>query len=246
MEQNEYIKMEHFEKFYWWHKGKLFMVNELLNKYLLKKKGKLKILEIGCGTGKTLSTLSTWGEVYGIDISKEAVNFCKSKGFKNVELADINEMDIKKYEGKFDLIVTLDVLEHIQDDVETLKRIYKMLKKGGLVLINVPAYKFLWSEHDEALHHKRRYHSLELTQKVKDSGFTIIKKSHFVFTTFFPIALFKFLSNFFKKTADPTDSYIMLPKPVNEILSKILYLEANLIKNISLPLGTTICLIAKK
>lgn len=246
MEQTEYNKMEYFEKFYWWHKGKLFMVNTLIDLFLSSKKGSMNILEIGCGTGETLKTLEKWGNVYGIDMSKEAIDFCKTKGFKNVVLGDINEMDISEYKNKFDLIVTLDVLEHIQDDVSTLKRMRTMLKDNGYILINVPAYKFLWSDHDEALHHKRRYHSLELTQKVKDAGFTVLKKTHFVFTTFIPIAMFKFLSNFFRRTAYPKDSYVMLPNIINDMLSKILYVEALAIRKISLPFGTTLCVVAKK
>src|SRR3989344_4089949 len=155
MNQPEYSKMADFERTYWWHKGKLFLIKNLIEKYFPNDKLSLEILEIGCGAGQITKFFTNYGKVIGLDISEEAVEFCRQKGLKDVFQADILTLDVGKYLGKFDLILALDVLEHIQEDVEVMKKVNTMLKDGGLFFVNVPAHKFLWSEHDEALHHKR-------------------------------------------------------------------------------------------
>lgn len=245
MEVIEYKKMGDFEKHYWWHKGKKELVKQLYLKYFNGQKD-LEILEIGCGTGEILSLLKQWGNTTGLDVSQEALDYCKTHGFQNLILEDINSLDLNQHESKYDLILALDVLEHIQEDVTAMKQVYKMLKPGGMFFVTVPAYKFLWSNHDEALHHKRRYHSVEIKLKLKDVGFKILKHSHFVFTVFFPISFIKFMENFVNKKAYAKTHYVPVPKFLNDLFTKILYLEAKLIKYLYLPLGTTIVVVAKK
>ena len=228
--------METLEKTYWWHKGKLFLVEQLI-KLLFKNSKKLKILEIGCGTGLITKALSKYGEVWGIEISKEAISACKEKEIKNIILGDINKIKIPKdFLNKFDLICCLDVLEHIQDDIKT----------SGYLLINVPAHKFLWSEHDEALHHKRRYSMREIVQKVIDCDFKIKKSSYFVLTFFPIIALYRLYTNLFTESTYPKTSYVMLPSKLNNLMTKVLEIEAKLIRRIDFPLGTTIIVIAQR
>ncbi|MFC1722488.1 class I SAM-dependent methyltransferase [Patescibacteria group bacterium] len=245
MEQVEYKKMRDHEEHYWWHKGKLHLVNSLYEKYFGGKQN-LKILEIGCGTGEVMNLLKNWGDVYGVDYSKQALEFCRERGFTNVILGDFNTLDLSEHKDSYDLVLSLDVLEHIRDDVETMKRVFEILKPGGMFFVSVPAYKFLWSNHDEALHHTRRYHSLEINQKIKDSGFEVVKSTHFVTALFFPIAFVRLMSNFVRKTAYPKTSYFPLPTKVNDLFSGFLRFEAFLIKHFSLPVGTTLVVVAKK
>jgi len=245
MEAVEYRKLEDFEKHYWWHKGKLSLIASLYNKYLKGKKD-LRILEIGCGTGEVLNMLKNWGEVTGIDYSRKAIDVCKRRGFADLYCEDVNKLDLSKDYGKYDLILALDVLEHIRDDVKTMKKVRELLKPGGLFFVAVPAYKFLWSTHDEALHHLRRYHSLEINQKLKDSGFKILKSTHFVAALFFPIALVRLLNNFIRRRAYPKTHYLPLPKIINDLFTKILQIESKVIENVYLPVGTTLVVVAKK
>lgn len=246
MDAAEYIKMAEFEKTFWWHKGKLFLIQSILGNLNKTHQKPLKILEIGCGSGEIIEKLAKDHDVLGIDISQDALDFCVKRGLKNLLKGDINELDILKYQNSFDYVLALDVLEHIQDDFETMKRAYSMLKPGGYFIVNVPAHKFLWSEHDEALHHQRRYHSLEIKQKLTDAGFDIVKKSYFVATAFFPILLIRTWNTFFKKSAYPKSSYVILPKKLNDIATKVMKAEAKLLNIFNLPLGTTITVIAKK
>jgi len=245
MEAIEYKKMEDFEKHYWWHKGKLSLLESLYEKYIGERKD-LNILEVGCGTGEILNLLKKWGKVTGIDNSQEAISICQKRGFKDLYLADFNELDMADSSEEYDLVLALDVLEHIRDDVKAMKKAYKLLKPGGLFFVAVPAYKFLWSTHDEALHHLRRYHSLEINQKIKDSGFKILKSTHFVAILFFPIASVRLLNNFVRRRAYAKTHYLPLPKNINDLFIFLLKIEAKIIKNIYLPVGTTLVLVAKK
>jgi len=245
MEAGEYIKMEEYEKDYWWHKGKLELLKSLYKKYLNKRKD-LNIMEIGCGTGEVLKLLDNWGEVAGIEYSDYAVKACRKKGFKDVLLGDVNSMDLSSRYGTYDLIVASDVLEHIRDDLKTMETVKKLLKPGGLFFVTVPAYKFLWSTHDEALYHLRRYHSLEIKTKINDVDFRILKHTHFVATVFFPIAAIRLLNNFVRRQAYPKSHYLPLPKIFNDLLTWFLKVETILINYISLPFGTTHVVVAMK
>lgn len=244
MNAHEIERMEKFEKTYWWHVGKKHLVKYLVEKYT--KAANLNILEIGCGAGEITQDLQKYGTVLGNDVSETALAACRSKGFQNLLYGDINQLDLSSYTKKFDLILALDVLEHIQNDMEAMQRIIKLLKPGGIFLVAVPAYKFLWSSHDEALEHKRRYTSFEIITKLKDTGFSILKNSHFVFWSFFPIALVKFLGNFLGRNAYPKSSYIELPDFLNNFMIKVLEFETRMIDKLYLPLGTTIVVVAKK
>lgn len=242
----EYKKMSDLESKYWWHVGKIFLLKTLIEKYFDADKKNLKILEIGSGTGEVSNFLSHYGEVTSLDMSPEAEAFSKEKGVSNFILADINEVDTSMFKDKFDLVLALDVLEHIQDDVKTMEIINGLLADDGHFFINVPAHKFLWSEHDEALHHKRRYHITEIKQKLLDTNYRIVKRSFFVSFAFPVIAIFRLWGNIFKRTTYPKTSYVMLPDSLNNFMIKVLEFEAGLLKSMNLFLGTTIVVVAKK
>lgn len=244
METVEYKKIAEFEKTYWWHKGKLYLLDSLLASVLKKLKARTSILEIGCGTGITLQALEKWGDVTGLDVSEEALSYCKNLGLKKLIHGDLSAIDLGKYRKSFDLVVALDVLEHIQDDVSVIKKVKTLLTEDGVFLINVPAHKFLWSEHDEALHHKRRYKMNELVRKLEDAGFNIIKKSYFVAAPFIGIAAFRLWNNFFGKSVYAKSSYITLPNVINTLLIKWLEFEAFLVTTVGIPMGTTIVVVA--
>lgn len=245
MEANEYTKMEEYEKHYWWHKGKLLLLKFLHKKYLEGRKD-LKILEIGCGTGEVLKLLDNWGQVTGLDYSEQAIEICKNKGFEDLIEGDISTLDLTGLYGKYDMVLASDVLEHIREDVNAMKVVWELLKPGGLFFVTVPAYKFLWSTHDEALHHLRRYHSLEIKTKIRDSGFKVLKHTHFVAFMFFPIASVRLLNNFVRRRAYAKSHYLSLPKRLNNLLTWLLKIETKLIDFMYLPVGTTHVVVALK
>ncbi len=245
MELVEYYKLSDLEKNYWWHRGKLYLIQTLLDS-VFSGRNNLRILEIGSGTGFISKSIQKYGKVTYIEISKEANLYAKENGIKDVIESDFNKIEISNdLKSKFDLVIALDVLEHIQDDTETMKRVKQVLKKDGYFIVNVPAHKFLWSEHDEALHHKRRYSKTEIVKKLADNGFVIEKCSFFV-VTFFPLIwAYRTYTSFFTSSTYPKTSYVMLPKLINDLMTKVLEVESKLIKYFNLPMGTTISIIAK-
>ncbi len=244
MQKREYEVMGNFETEYWWHQGKRYLIKKLMSEYFPRKR--LNILEVGCGTGELTQQLQKHHNVMGIDMAQEAIDICKEREIRDVYKKDIFELDTTKLKEKFDLVLALDVMEHIQEDIEAMKIINLLLKRDGYFFVNVPAHKFLWSGHDEALQHKRRYTKYELLTKLELASFKIVSQSYFVMFVFPIILLYRTWGNLFNRSTYPKTSYVALPTFANKLLFKLLILEANLIRYITLRVGTTITVVAKK
>jgi ubiquinone/menaquinone biosynthesis C-methylase UbiE len=242
MNKEEYQKLYDFEDFYWWHVGRRDIIKSLLSDISLKKNS--QILDAGCGCGGNLEMLSQLGSVVGLDKSPEAIKFCKKKGFNGCVLGNVENIDFPA--ESFDLVSGLDILEHVDDEKRALKEFYRVLKKGGHILLTVPSYQFLWSEHDEALGHKRRYVLSDLSDLVERTDFDIIRKSYFITFAFPLIFTFRFLKKLFPKRKKKKTSYIILPSLLNSSLIYLLKLEAFLSRYINFPFGVSIVLMAKK
>jgi SAM-dependent methyltransferase len=240
----EIEKMADMENNYWWHLGKKHLVRSLIRRNFGARRD-LNILEVGCGTGGLTQSLIEFGDVTGFDISTDAIEYCKRRGINNVFVKDVTDLDVSPYNHKFDLILMLDVLEHLQEDVLIMKKVREMLNDTGLFFINVPAHKFLWSEHDEALEHKRRYHRVELLKKLRDAGFEIVSESYFVSLVSPIIILYRFWGNIFGKSAYPKTSYVLLPKKLNDFLVKLLEFESNILMKMRIPFGVTLNVVAR-
>ncbi len=247
MTNQEIEKMAKFEESYWWHKGKVFLIRELLSQLKSKSGYNPKnCLEVGCGTGHVIDNLSKDMDVYGLDFSEKAIGYCKDRGLKKVRVFDITGDTPVPFDKKFDLILALDVLEHVDDDSKALTLLRNNLAKGGKIIISVPAHKFLWSSHDEALNHKRRYHANELKGKLKDAQLKIELFSYYVVSPFFPILFYRTLMNIFGTGTYPRTSYVMLPSFINEFFFRLLAVEAKLLKWIRHPLGVSLVAVVSK
>ncbi|MBL8148291.1 MAG: methyltransferase domain-containing protein, partial [Blastocatellia bacterium] len=144
------------------------------------------------------------------------------------------------------IITALDVLEHVDDDLAAMSELYRVCKPGGMLLVTVPAYGFLWSEHDEALHHRRRYAAHELRNKLLLSGFEIERCSYFITLLFFPILFIRIVQGIFKHSTHPKTSHIHLPEIFNQMLITLLAFEQWLYNYINLPFGVSIVCVARK
>lgn len=242
----EYQKMAQLEETYWWFRGRRNIIKAILKKYLPIKKG-LRILDYGSGTGGTLSILKEFGTVTGADISSEAIKYSIQKDKSEIHLIQPNQ-SLPFIENSFDLITTLDVLEHIENDENMLLLIKKYLKPTGFILISVPAYQFLWSEHDEALEHFRRYTASGLIKKITTAGFQPVYKTYAITFAFPIIVAYRLLKKTVKKILRqknaPTTSYVILPKSLNNFFTTLLKAEAFIIKNFSFPFGSSIFILA--
>ena len=248
MEKEEYKKLFELENSYWWYVGRRFIIKNILKKYATPGQG--QVLDVGCGTGMNLGLLSPYGsEVLGIDTSPEALNYCRQRGFSNVKIVgDLNDLKREYGENTFSLITMLDVLEHIEDDDSAIKNVYHFLDKNGIFILTVPAYQFLWSEHDTALHHKRRYTAKLLAKKLENNGFKIVKSSYIIVFTFPLIVAYRILKGIFNifSPSTPKTSHVILPNFINNLLILPLKLEGKLIDFLDFPFGTSVIIVAKK
>ena len=223
-----------YEENHWWAKGRRDIILRLIN-----KNKKYKILDLGCSSGSLLKKLDFCDNLYGVDISIDAINLAKKKGFKNVFNVDAITLPFK--DNMFDIIISSDVLEHIENDNKAISEMEKVLKKKGKIIVFVPAFMFLWSPHDEVLHHKRRYDKQELILKFS-KHLKIIKCFYWNSLLFFPFVLFRLIRK--KKISD----YGLISNHfINQIFFKIILFENWLIlKGITFPLGISLCIIAEK
>jgi len=241
MEKAAYIEMYLNEDRHWWFVARRKIIEKILSCYFQDKRER-KILEIGCGTGGNLELLSTYGKLHAIEIDDKALAMASKRGFGHVVKGSLPD-DIP-FNGDFELICMLDVLEHIDDDLGALESVRKRLNPGGKALITVPAYRFLWSEHDVVLHHKRRYEKKELIELVQKSGFRIIYSTYFNTLLFPAIAVIRFMKKVHGKERGTDVS--MPDKAINSLLTAIFSAERFFAPWISLPFGTSILILAEK
>lgn len=231
-----------YEKNHFWFRARRKYIVDCLNKFPQD----ISILDIGCSSGILLNELMSCGfkqeNLYGIDISEDAIEYCKDSQLKNVFVMDAQSPNLNR---KFDVIVSSDCLEHLEQDVDALKRWYDLLKDGGILLIFVPAFKFLWSQHDVANMHYRRYTEKELKNKLTSSNFKIKKSSYWNFFLFPPILLIRLLS---KIRSSKTKEEIGDLKEVkfNKLFFSVINFENKLLSHINFPWGVSVFAVAQK
>jgi ubiquinone/menaquinone biosynthesis C-methylase UbiE len=242
MYEHEYDAMYRLEGSYWWYVARRALAVELLDNEI-KNRAAVRILDVGCGTGANADAFSRLAPTVGIDSSMDALHFCQRRGIKAVTLSPVEQLPFAC--GAFDIVTALDVLEHTDDDLLCLREIHRVSKRSGLVLITVPAYGFLWSEHDEALKHRRRYTAHELRNKLALTGFEVVRTSYFITTLFFPILALRIWQGLRKDSTHPKTSLYLLPKWINSALVSLLALERRVFRRINIPFGVSIVALAR-
>lgn len=243
MNNGEYRMMFELENFYWWFVGRRQLLVDLVSGLKLSPDG-TALLDVGCGTGLNCKVLSKYGAVFGADCSSEAMMFCRSRELDNFVFSRAEHL--RFIDSTFDVVTAMDVLEHTDDDLIALKEIWRVLRPGGTLIVTVPAYGFLWSEHDEALHHRRRYTAHELRNKLTTAGFTLQRSTYFITLLFFPIFFFRLLQNLTKKSVEAKTSHIVLPTWLNWFLVRLLDLERIWLRFMNLPFGVTVLAVGRK
>ena len=242
MNINMYRMFFEVQKKHWWFVTKKEIVIDTIAKHF-NKHADVKVLDIGCGSGLMLNALENVGQTFGMDMSDDAINFSKEIFSGKVEQGFLPDQ-IPYAENYFDLITALDVIEHVDEDVNSLKAIRAHLVADGKAVITVPAYMFLWSKFDEMNEHKRRYTLTELNTKLVQAGFTVEKISYYN-TLLFPVVfVVRMLNNLFKRDGS---SDVDMPKAtLNFVLKKIYGIEKYLLRFINLPFGVSILAVVKK
>ena len=237
MNPDAYIEMASTEATHWWFTARRSLLSSFIRGLALPDDA--RILEIGCGTGGNLQMLAEFGRVSAFEMDASARELAaRSTGGQFEIRAGCCPADIPYQGEQFDLICMFDVLEHIDEDIETLRAVRGLLAPGGCALITVPAYAWLWSKHDEFLHHKRRYVATGLRQTALAAGLKPVKLSYFN-TLLFPLAVaVRLKDRLFNKT---TPSGTTVPAaPVNRLLHRIFSSEQALLAHANLPFGVSL------
>lgn len=244
MELIAYEEMARYEKRHWWFKGRRRKIHQVLSQEL--GNGTHSILEIGAGTGGNFQMLSEFGKVDMIEPSSTGRHFIERREDvpKDAKIFDLSlPDDLNSLGRKYDVVVLFDVLEHVEAAGESLCEIKKVLKEDGLLLLTVPAYMFMWSTHDDVLHHKRRYTKSRLTSDLTEAGYKIRSISYFN-TLLFPLALF---SRMFDKLSGAKHATgVGLPgSTLNYVLYRVFSFESKIPRWLSLPFGLSLIALAE-
>lgn len=240
---NEYLlgKFNQVEKYHWWWEGRRKLVTSLLKDYEVKR-----VLDIGCGTGETLIYIKKMypqSKVYGIDSSRKAVGYARSRGLKNIHHADATKLPFPS--SSFDTVLLLDVMEHIKDDELVMKELKRVLKKSGVAIITTPAVPWIWSKHDTMQGHVKRYMKRDFKRLAEKSGMELSFISYFNLFLFVPIALIRLVSNLpFLQNYASYDNYINYnianQNCINNLLTKLFTFEVSLLSFVRFPIGVSI------
>ena len=229
------------ELYHWWYVSR---TNLLLSLIKLTKISSPRILDVGFGTGGNLLALAKLGKAFGIDISDKAVEFSMKRGINHICQSSAEKIPFK--DKTFDIIACFDVLEHISEPVEMLLELRRVLKDEGKLIIMVPAFKALWSQHDEVLCHFRRYEKKSLFNDFSKARLMVDKASYFFFASFFIVAPARILSKLLYTNYLHYDTTTLLLKPINEIAKILFRIEARCSIRFGLPFGSSLYAIASK
>jgi SAM-dependent methyltransferase len=203
------------------------------------------ILEVGCGTGFLLGDLQSHAPTLtlaGCDILFEALEYARSR-LTGVSLfqADAGRLPVRR---RFDVVMALDVIEHLDDDREALREMYRVVEPGGGLLLTVPQHQWLWSATDEFSRHRRRYDRADLLAKTRAAGFEILRCTSFFTTTLPMIALHRVLHG--RRESAPV-AEVRISKAANAFAEAVLKPEWWLIKaGVSLPIGSSLMVVARR
>lgn len=243
MEIQEYRNIFENEGTHFFYVGNRHLVLSLAARYLAKNKNAVKILDAGCGTGLLAKKMEQFGEVVAVDNSPEAIKFAKKSGV-NARLASVNKLPFK--DNVFDLVTSVDVIYHkMVDDKKALAEFFRVLKPGGILILRVPANKWLNLRHDAYVYTRERYGKGELLEKLKIAGFKIEKIS-FVNLALLPLAAIRYLFERLNPGRKASSGVEKAPSSINAVLTFILSLEALLITKLNLPFGLGLVAVCRK
>jgi ubiquinone/menaquinone biosynthesis C-methylase UbiE len=245
MEPGFESKYHQLEKKHWWFVSRRDIIARLLKRLNIKKDQ--KILDVGCSGGSLLEFLMSQGftNIFGIDISDKAIAVCKTRGLNDVLVSQGEATNFN--DNQFDVIIASDILEHIKEDRRALQEWQRILKPGGMLIIFVPAFNFLWSQHDEINFHFRRYTRKSLLKKIAELHFTIKKSSYWNFSLFFGVIIPRLFQRLFKKNDKKfNDQLRETPSIINSTVIKLVKIENKLLEFINFPLGTSVFIVCEK
>jgi SAM-dependent methyltransferase len=244
MQQHTYAIMDEVEGSHWWFVGRRSILEGFLKPISEKLRvngSALRILDVGCGTGANIQMLSQYGDAEGVDVSDDALEFCRRKGLK----AQKGLAETLPYANEtFDLTTALDVVEHLDDDIAGLKEMFRVTKSGGYSLIFVPAFMWLWGVQDDISNHRIRYTKEQIVERLKTAGYTIERATYANWTFFAPILAGRTIM---KLTGiKPESENNITVSGLNGVFGRLFGAEQFWLRNFNFPFGVSIVVVAKK
>src|SRR5215831_19278153 len=238
---SEYEIMFRVEQTHWWYRALHHLIFDTLERELPDWREKA-ILDAGCGTGAILKQLGNGERNAGVDLALEAISFCYERGLNNVRQADICALPFEN--ASFDAVICSSVLYHqwVKDIAGAVRELHRVLRPGGLLLLNVPALRFLHSAHDEAVMTAHRFSKSEIRQLLRDNGFAICRLTYWT-TLLFPLAV---IARTLGGSATGRDFHFAADSVPQRLFKHIMALEIRLLKRTSLPIGVALFAAARK
>jgi SAM-dependent methyltransferase len=229
MERDFELQTHRAEDRHWWYRGRRTVLERVIDQLRLPVGGApIRILDAGCGSGRNMVELARHGTVTGIELSEMSVRLARERGAGEVIEGSVLEMPFAA--GSFELATSLDVIEHLQDDLAALRELRRVVAPGGALLVTVPAYQWLWSGHDEINNHHRRYTRRTLQRVAQQAGWRQVRTTYFNSLLLPAAIVLRVLDRVSRaKTTETSLDLWIPPEPVNWLLERPLALEATLI-----------------
>jgi ubiquinone/menaquinone biosynthesis C-methylase UbiE len=268
MQQHTYAIMDRVEDSHWWFVGRRAILETFLKEIATRsgsatsepqrrrdtelnsssrlgvyavEDSPLRILDVGCGTGANLEMLAQFGNAEGVDVSDDALEFCRGKGLTVQKgLAET----LPYADETFDVTTALDVVEHLDDDVAGLKEMFRVTKTGGYSLIFVPAFMWLWGVQDDISHHRIRYTKSQIVERLKQADYEIERATYANWTFFAPILAGRTLMRV--TGIKPESENNVNVSALNGVFGRLFSSERFWLKNFNFPFGVSIVVVARK
>jgi SAM-dependent methyltransferase len=229
-------RMAALEGEHWWFLGRNAMVRALVERECVRRGGHVaRLVDVGPGTGALLRDFGALvDEAVGVETDPTAVELVRARGL-DVRVAPADDLPVAA--ASVDLVTAFDVLEHVQDDVAAGREFRRVLRPDGAALVTVPAYTWLWSEHDELHAHERRYTRAQLTRTLAAAGFDVRESGYFM-SRLFPLAVAERFAA--KLLHRPTRDLALPPRWLNRVFLQILLGERSRVLRGGFPFGLTV------
>lgn len=247
MYQSEYGKMYHTEDKLWWYVGLRHTLKYYLKKHAPANAG---VLDAGCGTGKNLAFLAALGyTVQGFDYSVDAVEYCHKRGLEQVLQGDITAINWPN--ESFDVVTCMDVTGSLTmaDNIRAVTEMYRVLKPGGILIVNTAALELFRSQHDDVANIKLRFTRAQFKNLFERDNTTTLKLSYRVFFLSPLILLFKLIkriTRMFKTPGESASDQVIFPFGINWLLLQIQLLESRLFPKFNFPFGSSVFIVIRK
>ncbi|MFG0318371.1 MAG: class I SAM-dependent methyltransferase [Planctomycetota bacterium JB042] len=245
MDPKEFAIQYDIEETHWWFKARRRLVRRFAEQVREEVGRPLRILDVACATAMSFRFLSDLGTIRGLDISTETIHFAKQRGIDRIVRGDAQSMPFR--DGAFDLVLALDAFEHFPDDEGSMAEVRRVLDRGGALICTVPAYRALWSPHDDAFHHLRRYTRPELRGKLQGTTLKVERLSYYSMFLAPPLFVFRKLRSILGRGKEAkSDFTVKIPRVVEWGLGTLMSIESGLLKRFDLPFGASLIGLSRK